>query len=108
MQNITDIEQALQAWGDGHGCSEWVHDAEAGEYGRECHVWTVRTRSGVLSIRCTDLLMRRGLHERLIQELDMNQVGRLAKAGRWHVHVLTTGHEVMISLRQESALEHHR
>jgi hypothetical protein len=99
------VEWALKEWGREHGFGEWEHTVEPGGYGRECHVWTARTRFGALTIRFTDLLMRRDLGAKLIAEMDKHLVGRLAKSGKWHVHALTTGHDVMITFREEVSLD---
>jgi hypothetical protein len=88
------VEWALKEWGREHGFGEWEHAVEPGGYGRECHVWTARTRFGALTIRFTDLLMRRDLGAKLIAEMD-----------KWHVHALTTGHDVMITFREEVSLD---
>jgi hypothetical protein len=99
------VEWDLKEWGEQHGFGEWEHTVEPGGYGRECHVWTARTRFGSLTIRFTDLLMRRDLGIKLIAEMDKHLVGRLAKSGKWHVNALTSGHDVMITFREEVSLD---
>lgn len=99
------IEWALREWGARHGFTEWTHEVESRTTGHDCHTYTARTRFGVLTIRFTGLLLKRDLGTRLIAEMDKHLVGRMAKAGRWHVHALTTGHDVRVTFGEEVALD---
>ena len=99
------VEWALKEWGKQHGFDDWTHEFQSSASGQECHVLIGRTRFGWLTIRFTDLLVRRDLGAKLVAEMEKHMVGRMAKTGRWHVHALTTGRDVMITFGEEVSLD---
>jgi hypothetical protein len=99
------IEWALKEWGEPYGFSDWEHTVQKGVYGQVSHTYSARTRFGALTIRFTDLLVRRDLGAKLVAEMETHLVGRMARQGKWHVHALTTGHDVKLTFGEDVALE---
>lgn len=99
------VGAALREWGQPYGLTEWEQEAVHNSGNIERYVWKVRSRFGSLSVRFTELLTKRGLEPRLIEELEKHLVGRYARKGHWNVNVLTTGQAVAISFYEEVSLD---